>query len=267
MRKLGIHHISALETDPIEFVDIVSETGCHQISVFVNPFTNQTRFPVVTRDSVPELQEKLQLTEIEIANIESFIITPATNVADFLPFFELGAELSAKGVGVHLFDADESRVVDNLSQMCEQAEIFNMDVCIEFLAFTPAWKTLIETEKLIKQVKLPRLGVGIDLLHLIRSGGSPADIKAIDQNLIAYAQICDSENLGITEDYASEAVGGRLTPGEGVFPIAEFLEALPENVRLEIEVPQPPDRPARERIKRKRQLMDVPAPIDKSGIF
>ncbi len=67
--------------------------------------------------------------------------------------------------------------------------------------------------------------------------------------LIVHAQLCNVADLSVTTDYAEEAAGNRLTPGDGVFPLAAFLRALPADIPLELEVPQPPDRPALERVR------------------
>ncbi len=63
------------------------------------------------------------------------------------------------------------------------------------------------------------------------------------------SQICDSVDPGASQDYAAEAAANRLAPGEGTFPIRAFLQSLPSTATLEIEVPQPPDRPAMDRVK------------------
>jgi len=117
------------------------------------------------------------------------------------------------------------------------------------MPLAPGWKTLEETVRLIDQVNKPNLGIGVDLLHLIRSGGTPETVATTDSRYIAYAQLCDSSDLSVTEDYAYEASQHRLTPGDGKFPIREFLNALPPGTPLELEVPQKSEVPALERVE------------------
>ncbi len=45
------------------------------------------------------------------------------------------------------------------------------------------------------------------------------------------------------------AIGNRLAPGDGVFPVACFINALPAGTPLEVEVPQPQTRPPLERVR------------------
>jgi sugar phosphate isomerase/epimerase len=186
---------------------------------------------------------------MRVANVECFMLTPKTEVEKFRPAIEFGAELGARSATVLLYDADESRVFDNLSRLSELTAAAGLRVGIEFMPFTPKWKNLKETAALVQQLARPNLGICIDMLHLIRSGGTPADVAAIDPAMIAYAQLCDSNDLTANENYFEEAGISRLAPGEGKFPLQEFLQALPAGTPLELEVPRKPDVPARERVR------------------
>lgn len=250
MRKLGIHHITALETDPLSFASLAAETGCQEISVFAQqPPGSSSRFPLVTRENLAGMKKRLQDTGVAIANVDTFIITPETDVTAFRPALELGAELGARGAVTIIYDPEELRVVDTLGAMCEMAEPLDLKITLEFVAFTPAWNTLAAATGLINRIAHPHLALDVDVLHLTRSGGTPADIAATEPGLIAHAQLCDVADLTVTADYAEEASGNRLAPGDGVFPLDAFLRALPAGTPLELEVPQPPDRPPLERVR------------------
>jgi sugar phosphate isomerase/epimerase len=61
----------------------------------------------------------------------------------------------------------------------------------------------------------------VDPLHLARSGGSPADVKALDPKYFPYAQISD----GVLEPgepnpklFGRLGLGTRKMPGEGTLP-------------------------------------------------
>ncbi len=249
MHKLGLHHLSAIETDPVSFVAIAAQTGCQRISVFTRQPGDHSAFPLVTRANKPGFVAALREGGIEVAGIESFLLTPVTGVQAFEPALELGAELGARYAGAQLFDNDESRVVENLSALCDMAARLELQVAVEFMPLSPAWKTLAEVTALVARVAHPALAIGIDTLHLFRSGGSPDDVAALAPGLAGYAQLCDSADLSVTSDYAAEAVGNRLAPGDGVFPLAAFLRALPRGTALELEVPQPARQPALERVR------------------
>ena len=74
--------------------------------------------------------------------------------------------------------------------------------------------------------------------------------------------------MAATSDYFTEAIGGRLIPGEGCFPILDIIEALPRAIALDVEVPsiamQSRGVPALERARRavtaSRRLIEAAKP-------
>ncbi len=249
MRTLGVHHMTALETDPLSFVSLAAETGCQEVSVFTQQPGSNAKFPLVTRENLSAMQARLADTGIAVANVDAFIVAPGVDVAGFRPALELGAELGARGAVTIVYDPEESRVVETLGVLCELGAGLGLKIALEFMAFTPGWNTLPAAAELVKRVGQPNLALDIDVLHLARSGGCAADVEAVDPGLIAHAQLCDVADLAVTADYAEEAAGNRLAPGDGVFPLESFLRALPAATPLELEVPQPKDRPPLERVR------------------
>lgn len=248
MVTLGLGQLTAIDVDPVEYIAIAAATGCQTVSLFVTQAGAQSRFPLVTGENCDAVKEQLLATGIQVANVECFMLTPKVNVEDFRAALELGAELGARGATALLYDNDEARVAANLTRLCQMAAEVGLRINIEFMPLAPNWKTLQHTTELIRQLNQPNLGLCIDLLHLIRSGGTPADVAAADAKLIYSVQLCDSLDLSATADYAMEAGVKRLAPGEGKFPTVEFLKALPAGMPLELEVPQLPERPALERV-------------------
>ncbi|TGD73298.1 sugar phosphate isomerase/epimerase [Mangrovimicrobium sediminis] len=249
MGTLGVHQMCALEIQPLELVRIAAEVGCQEVSVVSQPLDPANNiFPLVTADNIAALKQELAATGVGVANIEAFPIAPAAPVEAYRPALELGASLGARGATALLFDTEESRVVETLARFGEVAGEYGLRVGIEFMALSPRWNTLESMRDLVVKVGSSNVGIGIDLLHLVRSGGRPADVLALDPALFAYAQLCDGANLDVTTDYVEEAVGNRLAPGEGCFPVVDFLRALPAGAAVELEVPQPVTRPALERI-------------------
>ena len=85
--------------------------------------------------------------------------------------------------------------------------------------------------------------------------------------LFGYAQICDGPDLVARADYWDE-VFERMVPGEGVFPLAAFLDALPATTPVDVEVPStrrreagiPPLELARRAAKAARELLERAQP-------
>lgn len=246
--ELGIIHLMALETAPVPFIEIAAQAGAGAVSLFVNRMGPDSNFPVVTREDSRAVQQALRDHGLRVGNVDPFVLSPTTEVSQFQSALELAGELGAQGITVLLFDKDEARVVDHLGQLCEAARPYGLTAGIEFMGLTPGWNSLADTVALIEQVDRPNLGVVLDVLHLVRTGGTVAQVAALDPSHISHVQLCDGAHLDVTRDYAVEAASDRAAPGDGVFPLVEFLQALPAGVRMELEVPQPGPRPALERI-------------------
>ena len=221
----------------------------------------ESSFPLVTREISGAVAQALRDNGIRLGNFDPFALAPTTEVAQYQSVLELAAELGAQGITALLFDNDEARVIDNVSSLCELARPFGLTVGIEFMGLTPAWNTLTDTLTLISKVDQRNLGITLDILHLVRTGGTVAQVAALDPAVISHVQLCDGASLDVRRDYGIEAASDRLAPGEGVFPLVDFLQALPAGVRLELEVPQPAACPAQERIvdvmKKTRQLIET----------
>ncbi len=248
MVPLGIHHLTAIELDPVDFAGLAAEAGCQSISVFTQPLPTRAGFPLVDADNRTAFAGRLRDGGLQLANVEGFMLTPETDMAAFYPALETGAHLEALGATALIYDADPERVTDNLNRFCEMTADLGLNANVEFTALSPHWNTIEKTAALVTELRQPNLGIGIDLLHLIRSGGDPSAVAATAPQLIAYAQLCDGTDLTARTDYAREAGSDRLAPGEGQFPLTSFLRSLPAGTLLEIEVPAPSPRPARERL-------------------
>jgi sugar phosphate isomerase/epimerase len=86
----------------------------------------------------------------------------------------------------------------------------------------------------------------VDPLHLVRSGGSIADVRTLPPQRLPYAQMSDGLLAPGEPDLALAkriGLGTRRMPGDGVLPLADIVAALPSGIPLSIEVimERPPD--------------------------
>jgi len=248
MGMLSIGQYSALDVGVEDYIGIAAANGCRTVSLLVSSPNPQAQLPLVTADNLDSVRQCLQATGLGVLNAECFMLTPDTDVAGFRPALELASALNARGVTALLYDADEERVRFNLQSLCAMARSLGLLVNIEFMPFSPRWGSLQEATALVEELDQANLGLGIDLLHLVRSGGSVEDLAAVPPQLVHYAQVCDSADGTAHKDYAEEAGANRLAPGAGVLPVQAFVAALPPGTPVEIEVPQPPGMPAAERL-------------------
>ena len=244
-RPLGLHQITAMEAPPAELISIARQVGCCEVCVFTHlpqltpePDNTESPFPVITRSDLPEIRARLSNEGITVANVEFFSLTPWMNFDAYIRGLELGAELSARCAVTHIMDPDAHRVRDHLSKLNELAAAFDLKLAVEFMAMSPDCSSIGAAVDLVHSVGTDNLGLAVDMLHLIRSGGGPADIKSAPPERIFYAQICDGSHRNVTDDYMEEAINDRSIPGSGVFPITDILTALPPDIPIDVEVPR-----------------------------
>lgn len=273
MRPLGLHQVTAIDVEPGELLEIAAASGCGFVSLFTHvPRVTlpgqkaQLRFPVVTRDMKPSLLPLLRGNGLSVGGAEFFPLTAEVDLADYAAPLSLGGEIGAARAVTHIHDLEDARAVDRLGRLCDMASAAGLSLAIEFSPMTRGCDSLQRAAWFVDQVGKSSLGVGLDCLHLFRSGGTVEDVARLGDRYFAYAQICDGNGLHRSTDYMIEA-RNRGLPGAGDFPLEALIAALPETLPLEIEVPSAergqagvaPIDHAREAVARTRVLVELAA--------
>lgn len=243
MTTLALHHFSLSDVPPLELVPLAAEVGCQGVCLFVESPAGFA-FPMVTPAMLGGLRRRLTDYGVRVTNLEFFSLNADTDPESFRPALELGAALGGQLAVTHIHDTDSARALDSLGRFAVLAGEYDLRLGLEFMPLTPGCTSLTQAVEFVARAGRANVGVGIDALHLFRTGGTPADVCALAPELIAYAQLCDGLALAPGVDplepsrYAEEAFA-RQVPGQGVFPLAELIRALPPDVPLDVEVPQP----------------------------
>ncbi len=194
-------------------------------------------YPKVTLgQAARDFKAALSATGVSVYNLEVFSLTPEVDIADYRRGLELGAELGGKRATSIAFDTDGRRLIDNFSRFCELCAQFGIKAGLEFMVFAEV-KTLTHAVNTVQRAAHSNGAVVVDSLHLIRTGSSPADLSVLDPSLIGYIQLCDGPLAMPAESQFDEAIGDRLAPGEGEFPLSQFLQAVPRACPISLEVP------------------------------
>ena len=88
----------------------------------------------------------------------------------------------------------------------------------------------------LRQVGRPDMKLVVDMMHVGRSGGTAAELAAVDPASIGYIQICDCTI--VPKDASYEVIYERMRPGDGELPLRDLLAALPRGLMVGIEIPQ-----------------------------
>lgn len=239
MNKIIIAPTTLQDTAPLEYIEATTAAGYDGIGLRVHRSPGLPFFPIVGDAAlIREMKQRIADASLAVFDLYSFYLEPDTDVARFAPALELGAEFGAKYATVMGADTDWSRQRDNFARVCDLAAQFGLICSVEFAVIRPL-ATLPQTVRLITEAQREAV-ICIDPLHLARSGGSPADVKALDPKLFPYAQISDGL-LGPGEPnpamFGKLELGTRAMPGEGKLPLRELLAALPAGIPLSVELP------------------------------
>jgi len=81
-------------------------------------------------------------------------------------------------------------------------------------------------------------GLALDMLHLDRMGVTPAQVAGIDRSRIHAIHLCDAPTAPPDLDtMIRHSAAERELPGDGVLPIRPYLDALPDDLPLSVEIP------------------------------
>jgi sugar phosphate isomerase/epimerase len=236
VNPLSLDHLTIFDVSPPELVEIAADLGFPYVSLWTAaPLKGD--FPMLTDANMRETRRRLDDAGVRLGNMECFNLTPELVVEDFRTAVALGAELGATSlVAINAWDPERSRALANFVRLCEIAAGFGLKVNVEFISKGEV-RTLADAVRFITDSGQPNVGVTVDILHLMRTGGAPADLAAIDPKLIGYAQICDGPLVIDEALWNSEGFEQRQIPGEGEFPLADFVAAVPPDIILGVEVP------------------------------
>lgn len=243
-RQIILHQLCATGVAPAEFVRLAAENDCAGVTMFAYngnatlPDSNTgLSYPTpITAASRGEVRQALADCGVSLDGIEFFPITGEVDFALYKPALELGAELGARRAVGHVFILDDVQAVDRLGEFCDLAAGFGLNFTSEFCPLTAGNPSLGRARWLVDQVGRDTFGIGIDMLHTVRSGATAADLAALDPRYFGIVQICDAIGAGPSTDYIRD-VHNREVPGQGDLPLEELLGAVPAGQPIEAEVP------------------------------
>jgi sugar phosphate isomerase/epimerase len=240
---IGLHQTTAMDLSPQDLIEAAAAAGFEHVSLFTNnpsvPLEGQENkfiFPKVTEANKREVMDRLDANGLRVVNAEFFLMRSDIDLASYIPGLALGAELGARHAVSHVFEADRARAVDILGAFCELAAAHDLKVAIEFCQMTPGCKSIDQAAWFVDQVGRPNLGFGICPMHLVRSGGTAADV-AERAGYILFGQVNDGIGTHAASAYFDE-VHDRELPGNGDFPLGEILAALPARAPIEVKIPR-----------------------------
>lgn len=240
--RLGIGMLSVFGLPPIPFVELAAELGCHHISIALRgmPVVPLGYPPFSLRDDArlrADLLAAMSDRDVAISLGDGFVVLPDADMRPFAGDLDALAGLGAPRINVVSLDPDLHRTFDQFAALAELAAQRGIATVVEPVPGLTVGD-LPTALAAVAHVGRPDCRVLIDTMHLVRSGGSAADLAAVGAERIGYAQLNDTTLVPRLGNYLQEAMFERLAPGEGELPLRDIVAALPGDVIVEIEVPQ-----------------------------
>lgn len=236
IRQLCLEPLPVLDVPVAEAIDMAAAAGFAYMSLWVNSPTPQFEAPCrVEQHAAPALARRLKDAGISVRNLEVFRVGPGTDISLYAAPLALGAELGAR-TATAIARNGSSETAESLSRLTQLAAGLGIRINVEFLSYRGP-TSLSQVVDLVACTGGAGTGILVDILHLVRTGGSVEEMRALDQELIGHVQLCDGPLAVPAEGLEHESASDRMLPGTGEFPVAAFIEALPA-VSIGLEIPR-----------------------------
>jgi len=239
-RRFALEPLSVPEVSSSALVDLASQAGFDFFSMFAYSPTPKLQADAAISD--PDVRRAMQLrmdeTGVGLLNLECFNLTPEEDPRNFAAALECGGALGATHATAIVYEnGDRSDALAKYRRLCDMAAEHGIRVNLEFFAMCKAIPDLDTAAGFVKEASRANGGIVMDLLHIVRTSGGMAGLRAFSSEMIGTVQISDGPLDRSGVDLEAETVE-RGMPGTGDFPIRQFCEWLPPDVVIGLEVPQ-----------------------------
>jgi sugar phosphate isomerase/epimerase len=239
-RRYTFAPLQAMHYTPPQLVQLAAQAGVWGVGLRLTPVVPGARhYPL--HDDVPALRETqavLRDTGIVVFDIELLRIGERFDAAAHERVLATAQTLGARVINVLADDTDLSRLAASYASLCELAARYGLSCDVEPTPWSPV-RDVAVARRLLTAVAQPNVGVLVDALHWSRAAPSLDDVTALPREWIHYAQICDGRLPGPSthEGLIHDARCERLLPGEGDIDLTALFARLPDDVPVNIEVP------------------------------
>ena len=228
MNPIVIAPTTLMRVPPVEYLKIAVEAGYDGAGFRLYPSPHMVFFPVVGDATLmAEVKRVVADTGLKLYDILTCYLQPDMDLEAMRRAHEFGAELGAEYALVIGDDDDWGRMVDNFGRLCDNAAQFGLVCALEAPVNRRKLTRLDLNLKLIADAGRENAAISVDPVQYIRAGHSFELLKSVDPKLLPYTQICDATTMTPMEPYCM--------PGEGIVPLAEMLDIMPQGLPLSLE--------------------------------
>jgi len=140
--------------------------------------------------------------------------------------FGAAAELPAHHIKVGNItgtECDLERIVERFGELCEDAATYtDAKIVYEFMPYDLQVSDVDTALQVVEGADAPNGGLAFDTWHLGKLGLEPDDLRRIPPRFVSWVELSDGP-YEYAEDRLDEVINRRKLPGEGEFPIAEYV--------------------------------------------
>lgn len=212
-----------LDIGPDEAVSVASTAGFDAVGVWFDPRS-------WTPSTTQRVRQRLDDTGMVALDIEPVIVGRGDADAGER-LIDAGIEVGAHHALVATGAADRAEALDVLGALAERASGSDLTLVLEYVSIFSV-STLAEAVSIVDELAAPNVGVLVDNLHHARAGGTVDEVARVVERgdgLLPYLQLADAPSAapGDLDGLRTEAVDGRLLPGDGELPLRQMLDAVP----------------------------------------
>jgi sugar phosphate isomerase/epimerase len=249
------------DVSPIDLVRVAGEAGYESFSLWVQPpaiYEVMLATPAMAKDLASSMSDH----GVVLGNLEVFNINTDDPIEAYEGALAFGADLGARTATTIDFGGPRPDIADRFAAFHALCARYGIAALVEPISMGHV-RTPQDGLDLIEASGVDARLV-IDCVHLVRTGGTAETVRAIPDARIGYLQLCDGPASIAPAELGVEATASRLYPGEGAFPLADIIAAIPVHVALGLEVPNlarqrqgiPPTDRAREAINAARSVLE-----------
>ena len=229
-----LDHLSLVNLDALTVIDAAASAGFAAVSLFVTPIPiSPTPDLLADKAARKAVLSALRDTGLRAGIIEPFMLEPDPD----WPLLERSAHLTAEmggTVNILGLDEDHARLRESLERMVAICRAAGAPAIIEAYPLSSIHSPAQALE--LARTLGEDVGLCIDTLHVIRSGGNWDDIAVLPPERIRHVQLNDGP-LEAPHDRVNEAVFDRLLPGEGAFDLKALVPLVPDHAIIAVEAP------------------------------
>ena len=239
-QKYSLAHLTVLGCPPPEMTYIAARAGYDYVSIrpIYMGLPGEPNYALAdNKEMFRQTKRALADTGVKIHDIELARVTNEIDPKQYLPAFEVSAELGATSVLSSIWTDNRDVYLEKFAQLCDMAKALGMTVDLEYVPIAGV-KNLVGAVDVLRTVNRDNAGLMIDAHHFHRAGDKLEDLDGLPKEWFHFAHLCDApaDIPADREELIRIMREGRLYAGEGGINIAAIFNRLPEIV-YSIELP------------------------------